>query len=265
MDTLVQQGFFATAGLPPRRSVAQGASVRRPSALRARRLDNQIAVVTVAGEAGLLIAGDLAAAGAQVVVAGQDRAFCARATLRVAGAATEQVDFVSAAQIDSLSDTIIQRYGRIDILVNSAGVWADVSALDMNNASWRRHMALSVDSVFYFCRAFGWHMVAAGRGSIINVSGRAGLGRRAAPPSTADRVAEAAIIEISRSLAGEWAPHGVRVAAVAADGVAHATKAAWHGNADPDGMAPAATVAEAVLLLATGGDGGMVDHVLIIE
>lgn len=98
-------------------------------------------------------------------------------------------------------------------LVNAAGIQLNKAALDLTPQDWRRVQGINLDGPFWFCQAVGRRMVAAGRGSIVNVASISmffGFPRRLPYITT-----KAALGGLTATLAVEWAPHGVRVNAVA--------------------------------------------------
>jgi NAD(P)-dependent dehydrogenase (short-subunit alcohol dehydrogenase family) len=110
------------------------------------------------------------------------------------------------------ADTVLDRFGRIDALVNNAGVACIRPAEEMPVAQWREVLDVNLTGPFLLCREFGRRMLTAGAGSIVNVASVAGL------MGVADRVAYNAskhgLIGLTRTLAVEWGGRGVRVNAV---------------------------------------------------
>jgi gluconate 5-dehydrogenase/2-deoxy-D-gluconate 3-dehydrogenase len=107
------------------------------------------------------------------------------------------------------------RHGRIDILVNNAGLGARMPTVELPTERWRHVLAVNLDGSFFCARAAGRHMVAAGRGAVVNVASIMGLVGGTHYPNLAYHSAKGARANFTRALACEWAPHGVRVNAVA--------------------------------------------------
>jgi gluconate 5-dehydrogenase/2-deoxy-D-gluconate 3-dehydrogenase len=107
------------------------------------------------------------------------------------------------------------RHGRIDILVNNAGLGARMPTVELPTERWRHVLAVNLDGSFFCARAAGRHMVAAGRGAVVNVASIMGLVGGTHYPNLAYHSAKGALVNFTRALACEWAPHGVRVNAVA--------------------------------------------------
>jgi len=123
------------------------------------------------------------------------------------GDATDAVSVAGAVQ------ALLARHGRIDVLVNAAGINQRAPALELDEALFDRIMAANVKSTLLFGQAVGRHMVARRAGVIVNFASIAGLyGVRT---SSAYSAAKAAVIQLTRAWAAEWAPAGVRVNAIA--------------------------------------------------
>ena len=107
----------------------------------------------------------------------------------------------------------IERFGKLDVLVNNAGLGTNHDALDATEEEWDELMAVNLKGAFLACQAAGRHMVERGYGRIVNMSSQAaavGLRRHAAYSAS-----KAGLEGLTRVLALEWAPHGVTVNAVA--------------------------------------------------
>ena len=185
------------------------------------RLDGRVAVVTGGGQGiGFACAQALAEAGAKVVIAElmQDRVARATAELRkmsldVSGV---QLDVTKSADIDAAVVQIERECGPVDILVNNAGVAkSDVRAEDTTDAHWRFHMDVNLDGVFWCCRAFGRGMLERSRGAIVNIGSMSGVIVNKPQPQAFYNASKAAVHQLTKSLAAEWAPRAVRVNAVA--------------------------------------------------
>jgi len=115
-------------------------------------------------------------------------------------------------EVRGMARTVMERFRRIDVLVNNAGISAIVPAEETTLAEWNRTLAVNLTGPFLMSREFGKAMLERGRGSIVNVSSVAGL------LGIADRAAYNAskhgLIGLTRTLAAEWGGRGVRVNAV---------------------------------------------------
>ena len=125
-----------------------------------------------------------------------------------------RVDVSDSAQVDDAFERAVRDFGRLEILVNNAGV-AHVGAQtqDTTNEHWRRTIAVMQDGVFYCMRGGSRYMLAQGRGSIVNVSSIRGFAPK--PGRIAYCAAKAAVLMMTKVAAAEWGPKGVRVNAVA--------------------------------------------------
>ncbi len=112
----------------------------------------------------------------------------------------------------SLRDRVLERFGRVDVLVNNAGISLIRAAEETTAAEYRRMMEVNLVAPFLLARAFGRNMLEARSGSIVNVASIAGL------MAVADRAAYNAskhgLVGLTRTLAAEWGGRGVRVNAV---------------------------------------------------
>jgi len=181
-------------------------------------LAGKIVIVTGGGRGlGRAVAEGFAAAGAHVVLTGRSAGTLAEAAAAIAthGGSAEGIaaDVSSEADVEALVKAVTERHGRIDVLVNNAGInpWYK-TAEDTSLAEWRAVVETNLTGVFLAARAAGRVMLAQGAGAIINVSsvgGRVGLAR-----TTAYCAAKGGVELLTRQLALEWAKRGVRVNAV---------------------------------------------------
>lgn len=123
-------------------------------------------------------------------------------------------DLTQTERIRGLVDQIVARAGRIDVLINNAGINVPRPAVEVTEAEWDAILAVNLKAVFFLAQAVALHMRARGGGGrIINVASQLGLvGMAGRPAYTASK---AALINLSRTLALEWAPRRIRVNAIA--------------------------------------------------
>ncbi|MGQ9576805.1 MAG: SDR family NAD(P)-dependent oxidoreductase [Thermoguttaceae bacterium] len=180
-------------------------------------LDGQVAVVI--GGAGVLggaLAEGIARAGACVVVADLTEQGCRRRVeqLKQGGsqAAWCLVDVTSRASLEKLLDESLKIKGRVEILVNCAGVNAGSTFLDATEADWDRVMAVNLKAVFQACQVFARHMVAAGGGAILNI----GSVTSHLPLSRvfAYSCSKAGVVNLTKNIAREFGKQGVRCNAI---------------------------------------------------
>jgi NAD(P)-dependent dehydrogenase (short-subunit alcohol dehydrogenase family) len=180
-------------------------------------LGGQVAVVI--GGTGVLggaLAQGLAQAGATVVVAGRDAEKGEARVKEIAGAGSKgafaPVDVMRRASIEDLLKQVLDTQGRVDMLINGAGVNSASAYFDAKDEDWSRVLTSNLDAVHWGCQAFGRRMAEAGGGSILNiasVSAHLPLSRVFAYSAS-----KAAVINLTQNVARELAPMGVRVNAL---------------------------------------------------
>ena len=156
----------------------------------------------------------LAAEDCLVVLSGRDEERCRRVAH---AAATERVswalgDLRRVADCERIVRTAVERHGRLDILVNSAGVWLEKSILDTSEADYDRCMDTCLKGAYFTMKEALRHMVAARSGVIINIASDSGL--HGEPGAAVYSAAKAGLIMASRALAIDHGPDGVRVVCV---------------------------------------------------
>lgn len=181
------------------------------------RLDGRTAFVTGGAQGiGWACADALAEFGAVVTIADRDPDLLARGldALRAKGHAVEGIllDVADAAAVSAIAD----RLGGADILVNNAGIArSDTPAEEVADEQWRHVLDVNLNGTFWCARAFGRHMLARGSGSIVNIGSMSGFIVNRPQPQSYYNASKAAVHQLTKSLAAEWADRGVRVNAVA--------------------------------------------------
>jgi NAD(P)-dependent dehydrogenase (short-subunit alcohol dehydrogenase family) len=187
--------------------------VRRPAELFS--LDGKVVVLTGASSGlGARWAPALAAAGAQVVLAARREAELAAVASGIAGAMAVPTDITSGADRARLVDATIERFGRIDVLVNNAGTAVSAPALETTIDDFRHMLDTDLTSVFALTQLVGQSMVANGRGSVVNIASLAAERTLDRYPLAAYTAAKTGLVGLTRALASEWGRFGVRVNAV---------------------------------------------------
>jgi NAD(P)-dependent dehydrogenase (short-subunit alcohol dehydrogenase family) len=184
-------------------------------------LAGQVSVVTGANRGiGKALTVALAEAGSDVVLlvrsleAGETMAAELRETLGVRAAAVE-ADVTNPAAVERAVATVVAEFGRVDVLVNNAGFCIHKPALEVSYLEWRQVMDINVDGVWHCSQAFGREMVDQGSGSIINIGSISAQIVNRPQWQPAYNASKAAVHQLTKSLAAEWAPYGVRVNALA--------------------------------------------------
>jgi 3-oxoacyl-[acyl-carrier protein] reductase len=124
-----------------------------------------------------------------------------------------QADLTNSAQAEALVGHAIDRFGRLDGLVNNAGQTQVGPFLDIAPEEWNDVLATDLTAAFHTCRAALPHMVERGSGCIVNVASR--LGQMGIAETAAYSAAKAGVIGLTRALAREFGPKGIRINAVA--------------------------------------------------
>ncbi|MFM5923717.1 MAG: SDR family NAD(P)-dependent oxidoreductase [Novosphingobium sp.] len=185
------------------------------------RLDGRTAFVTGGAQGiGWCCAEALAEAGARVTIADRDAAALDAGVRALAakGYAVEavQLDVTDAEAVTRAADRFVARLGRIDILINNAGIArSETPAEEVADEHWLNVLDVNLNGTFWCARAFGRHMLAAGSGSIVNIGSMSGFIVNRPQPQSYYNASKAAVHQLTKSLAAEWAPRGVRVNAVA--------------------------------------------------
>ena len=178
-------------------------------------LAGRVAIVTgSARNIGRAIALDLASAGAAVVVNARTSIMDAEAVadeIRQAGghAAVAIADVTDPAAAVRLVAAAVDSFGRLDVLVNNASVRREKAFADLDYREWREIMAITLDAAYICSHAALPHLIAAGRGAIVNIGGlsaHTGSARRAHVVT-----AKAGLVGLTRALAHDLAPHAITV------------------------------------------------------
>src|SRR5438477_7228335 len=182
------------------------------------RLKGKVAIVAGGGASGAVIGNGQATAilfareGAKVLVADavQERGQATVDMIAKEGgtASALRVDVSKAADCKAMVQAALERYGRLDILDNNVGISVRADVLEVKEEDWDRVMAVNVKSIMLTAKHAIPHMVKAGGGSIINISSIAGV---RANQSTPYSTSKAAVIGLTRSMAGDHGRQGVRV------------------------------------------------------
>lgn len=189
------------------------------SALDLFRVDGQTAIVTGGANGIGRIAGlALAEAGAHVAVTDIDGDAAERtaAELRGAGrdASAHRLDVTAEGEIAEVFEAVRTATGRIDILVNNVGRSPRMATTEVPLATWEEVLRLNQTSMFLCCREAARTMLEQRRGAIVNISSIMGVTGGGAAPNLPYHATKGAVVNMTRSLACEWAGHGIRVNAV---------------------------------------------------
>ncbi|MBW4330483.1 SDR family oxidoreductase [Stakelama sp. CBK3Z-3] len=185
------------------------------------RLDGRTAFVTGGGQGiGLSCAQALAEAGAKVTIADRDEALLESTITSLKAknydAAGVVLDVTDSDAVTRAADRMWSIEGRIDILINNAGIArSETSAEDVCDEHWLNVLDVNLNGTFWCARAFGRHMLRQESGAIVNIGSMSGFIVNRPQPQSYYNASKAAVHQLTKSLAAEWAPRGVRVNAVA--------------------------------------------------
>ncbi len=231
----------------------------------------RIAIVTGGARGiGAAIAGRLAREGWSVIaadIAPDEGDLPAAVELR-------RLDVTDRDQVEELMARVVAEHGRIDLLVNNAGITRQAPLAELSWADWSAVVDVNIHGVFNCLQAAGRHMLTAGQGVILNISSAAA--ERGSPARTAYSTTKAAINGLTRAAAVEWAAHGIRVNAVGPGYIATgvyiaAVNAGRINEADVLARTPAKRlgtleeVADAVVFLSSDGARFINGQVLYVD
>lgn len=181
-------------------------------------LESKTAVV-IGGTSGigLALSKGLATAGANVIPTGRrkERVEAAAAEIRAIGRKTGAItcDVTSRVSLEEFRDAVERQFSSVEILVNCAGVTKRAPSLDFPDTEWDRILQTNLNGTLWSCQTFGEEMIRRKYGRIINIASIASF--VALLEVAAYSASKAAVAALTRSLAIEWAPHGVCVNAIA--------------------------------------------------
>ena len=204
-----------------------------------------------------------------------DNLAAARAELAEAwGVAVEtyQCDATDDAAVAEMVAAVTRRFGRIDILINSVGITIWQDTVGMSLEQWQRVMDVNLTSTFLCCREVGRHMIERGGGSIVSIASMSAHIVNTPQNQVAYNASKAAMIQLTRSLAAEWAPHAIRVNTISPGyTLTEMTQTVpehhpgWCERIPMGRMAEPSEIAGAAVFLASDASGYITGHDLVID
>ena len=126
-----------------------------------------------------------------------------------------KMDVRDRNQVEKMTSNVINKFGKIDVLINNAGIAKHIPVEEMQYEEWREIMDVNLDGVFLVSQSVGRQMIKQKKGSIINISSMSGIIVNTPQCQAAYNVSKAAVIMLTKSLASEWARHNIRVNTIA--------------------------------------------------
>ncbi|MDB5858074.1 MAG: NAD-dependent dehydratase [Ramlibacter sp.] len=239
------------------------------------RVDGRVALVTGgANGIGLACARLLSDAGARVLVLDKDLSAARDAASSIANASSLGLDVSDPEAIAKCFAEIAGQEGRIDILINNAGLAIRRPSLELDVADWNQVLGVNLTGAFLCAREAARHMPKAG-GSIVNMASIMGLSGGGLYPNISYQTSKGGLVNMTRALAVEWAALGIRVNAVAPTWTRTGFIGALEANPElmerirqvtPMGrLAEPAEVAHAALFLASPAASMITGHILAVD
>jgi len=183
-------------------------------------LDGQVGIVTGGGQGlGKVFCRAFAEVGADVVVAELNAETGPATVLEIESMGRRslfvQTDVRDRASVQQMVDKALAQFGRIDFLMNNAGITKWCAAESVPEDDWRDVIDVNLNGLFFCSQAVARHMIDRGKGCIVNIASMSGLIANRPQPQASYNASKAAVIHLTKSLAAEWAPHNIRVNAIA--------------------------------------------------
>lgn len=182
-------------------------------------LQDRVGIVTGGGQGlGKTFCLGFAEAGAHIVVAEMNDETGQQTVAEIEAANRKslfvQTDVTNRQSVQNMIDQTLSAFGRIDFLMNNAGIVHWEAAEDVAEADWQKVIDVNLNGLFFCCQAVAKPMIQQQAGSIINIASMSGNIVNYPQPQASYNASKAAVAHLTKSLAAEWAPHNIRVNAI---------------------------------------------------
>jgi NAD(P)-dependent dehydrogenase (short-subunit alcohol dehydrogenase family) len=188
------------------------------------------------------------------------------------------LNVTTSTDVEKVATDIFKAHGHVDVLVNNAGIAKSfIPAETMDDETWLSVLDVNLNGVFWCARAFGKHMLARGKGAIVNIGSISGYIVNYPQEQAQYNASKAAVHHLTKSLAAEWAPRGVRVNAVAptyivtdltksvAEDQASDVRKHWIDGTPMGRMGQPEEIASAVLFLSSDAASLMTGSIVVVD
>jgi len=182
-------------------------------------LEGKVAIVTGGGQGlGKVFCQAFAEAGADIVVAEINAETGPQTVEEMKGMGRRSIfvetDVRSVESIQAMTDAALKEFGHIDVLMSNAGIVKWSEGENVPEEEWREVIDVNLNGLFFCSQAVGRHMLERGSGSIVNIASMSGAIVNRPQAQASYNSSKAAVMHLTKSLAAEWAPRGVRVNAI---------------------------------------------------
>lgn len=168
---------------------------------------------------GYAMAEAMAQAGADIIIADINLPSAQQAAQKISQCGVNcravQLDVTDEPVVEQTVRALCEEYGHLDVLLNNAGICEHIDTVKMKLSNWQKVFDVNMNGVFLMAKEVGAAMIKQGGGSIVNIASMSGLVVNTPQIQCAYNASKAGVIQLTKSLATEWAPYHVRVNAIA--------------------------------------------------
>ena len=184
------------------------------------KLDGYVSIITGAGQGlGKYMAMGLAEAGSNIVIPARTFEKAEQSAEEIASLGVKTLplhtDVTKPESVNSMIEKVIDQFGKVDVLINNAGIAKHAKVEEMNYQDWLDVIDCNLNGVLLVTQAVGRHMIERRKGSIINISSMSGIIVNTPQNQAAYNSSKAGVIALTKSIACEWARYNVRVNTIA--------------------------------------------------